>query len=225
MRTLHHWILDPFSRCVRIALAEKKIEFALEESSPFAESSEAQKLNPIGGAPVLVDMSSAGRVIISEPRAILEYLDEVYTGYPLLPANPVDRAEVRWVMGWLERGFERDVNDTLLRERIMMRYLRAGRPNTDALRDGAKALEGYLKHLEAITAVRPYLAGENFSLADVCVAAHLSCLDYFGDVVWNRFEHTSDWYLRMKSRASFREILKDSLEGVLPARHYAELDF
>ncbi len=217
--------MDPFSRCVRIALAEKKIEFALETSSPFEADSEAQKLNPIGGAPVLVDMSDAGRVIISEPRAILEYIDEVYAGYPLLPKNPVDRAEVRWVMGWLERGFENDVNATLLRERIMMRYLRAGRPNTSALREGAKALDGYLKHIEAITAVRPYLAGDDFTLADVSVAAHLSCLDYFGDVVWNRFENTSSWYLRMKSRASFRDILKDSLQGVLPAPHYAELDF
>ncbi len=225
MRTLYHWMLDPYSRSVRIALAEKKIEFSLEEASPFEDQSEAQKLNPIGGAPVLVDMTGAGRVVISEPRAILEYLDEVYPGYPLLPKAPVDRAEARWVMGWLERGFEADVNETILKERIMMRYLRAGRPNTEALRLGAKALDGYLKHLEALTAVRPYLAGEDFTLADISVAAHLSCLDYFGDVVWSRFEHTSDWYLRMKSRASFREILKDSLEGVLPAPHYAELDF
>ncbi len=225
MRTLHHWMLDPFSRCIRIALAEKKIEFAIEESSPFEADTIAQNLNPIGGAPVLVDESPAGRVVIAEPRAILEYLDEVYPGYPLLPKSPIDRAEVRWVLGWLERGFETDVNDKLLKERIAMRYLRAGRPNMEVLRIGAKALDGYLKHVEAITAVRPYLAGEDFTLADVCAAAHFSCLDYFGDVQWGRFENAADWYLRMKSRASFREILKDSLQGVLPAPHYAELDF
>lgn len=225
MRTLHHWMLDPLSRCVRIALVEKKLDFTLEESSPFEKKSKAQELNPIGGAPVLVDTSSEGRVVISEPRAILEYLEEIYTEHPLLPKSSVDRAEVRWVMGWLERGFEADVNATLLRERIMMRYLRAGRPNTDALREGSKALEGYLKHLEVLSGVRPYLAGDNFTLADVCAAAHLSCLDYFGDVVWNRFPNTSDWYLRMKSRTSFRDILKDSLQGVLPAPHYSQLDF
>jgi glutathione S-transferase len=225
MRVLHHWILDPFSRCVRIALAEKKLAFELNETSPFTDDTEAVELNPIGGAPVFVDEVALGRIVVSEPRAIMEYLDEVYPNYALMPDAPIDRAEVRWVMGWLERGFETDVNQTLLKERIMMRYIRAGRPNTDQLRMGAKALNAYLKHLEAITPVRPYLAGHDYSLADTCMAAHLSCHDYFGDVVWSQYPNTKEWYVRMKSRPSFREILDDSLEGVPPAPHYARLDF
>ncbi len=195
------------------------------EESPFEAGGASLDLNPIGGLPVLVDVVEAGRVIVSEPRAILEYLDEVYAETDLMPDAPLDRAEARWAMGWLERGFDSDVNQTLLKERIVQRYLRAGRTDMGALRDGALALKGYMRHLEAIFAVRPYLAGENFTLADVCAAAHLSCLDYFGDVPWDAFANTREWYMRMKSRRSFRSLLKDNLQGVAPAAHYSQLDF
>lgn len=225
MRVLHHWPLDPFSRCVRLALVEKGLEFRLAESSPWSDASEAKVLNPLGGAPVLVDENDAGRLVIAEPRAILEYLNDVYDARDLLPGGVVGRAEARWVMGWLERGFDAEVNASLLRERLMQRVLRAGTPNSGQLRKGSHALRGYMRHIEAIAGVRPYLAGDDFSLADICVAAHLSCHDYFGDVLWRDFPLAQEWYVRMKSRPSFRPLLKDVLPGAAPVAHYAELDF
>lgn len=224
MRKLHHWTLDPFSRSVRFALAEKKLDVSLIESPPWSAGGEDKKLNPIGGAPVLEEDIPEGRFIIAEPRAILEYLDETYTNKPLLPADIVERAEARWIMGWLERGFDKDVNQTLLNERIMQRCLRAGTPNSGVMRRGAAALRSYLKHIDAIAGMRAYLAGRAFSLADICAAAHLSCLDYFADVPWSHFPLAQDWYVRMKSRAAFQPLLADRLPGVEPAAHYALLD-
>ena len=224
MRKLHHWALDPFSRCIRFALHEKKLAFETSSAPPWASDTEARKLNPIGGAPVLEEDAPEGRFILAEPRAILEYLDEAYPDHKLLPTDRIERTEARWVMGWLERGFDQDVNQTLLHERVMQRCLRAGTPNSAAMRKGAAALRGYLRHIDAMTGVRPYLAGENFSYADICAAAHLSCLDYFGDVPWSQFVMAQDWYIRMKSRIAFRPMLLDRLQGVAPARHYAELD-
>ncbi|MEP6831412.1 MAG: glutathione S-transferase family protein, partial [Rhizomicrobium sp.] len=53
----------------------------------------------------------------------------------------------------------------------------------------------------------------------------LSALDYFGEVPWSEFPVTTEWYVRMKSRPSFRSILADRVPGQPPAAHYAELDF
>ena len=225
MRKLHHWTLDPFSRSIRIALAEKGLEAQLIETRPWSDDTTALKLNPLGGAPVMEEETPDGRLILAEPLAILGYLEDVYTDKPLLADTVVERAEARWVMGWLERGFDGDVNQTLLQERVMQRCLKAGTPNSRILRQGAAALGGYLRHVDAIAGVRPYLAGEQFSLADVCMAAHLSCHDYFGDVDWGQFPMAAIWYTRMKSRSSFRSLLKDRVSGVDPAPHYPDLDF
>ena len=41
-------------------------------------------------------------------------------------------------------------------------------------------------------------------MADFAAAAHLSCLDYTGDVPWKLWPVVRDWYARIKSRPSFQ---------------------
>jgi len=45
-----------------------------------------------------------------------------------------------------------------------------------------------------------WLAGDHLSLADLAAAAHLSSLDYLGDVPWADFAAAKSWYQRIKSR-------------------------
>ena len=63
------------------------------------------------------------------------------------------------------------------------------------------------------------------SAADITAAAHLSSLDYLGDVPWDAHEPAKEWYARIKSRPSFRQILSDHVPGVAPPKHYPDLDF
>jgi glutathione S-transferase len=69
------------------------------------------------------------------------------------------------------------------------------------------------------------LACREITLGDLAVAAHLSTLDYFGEVPWHDFAAANEWYVRMKSRPAFRSILSDRVPGQPPVSHYAELDF
>ena len=69
------------------------------------------------------------------------------------------------------------------------------------------------------------LACRETTLGDLAVAAHLSSLDYFGEVPWSEFAAANEWYVRMKSRPAFRSILLDRVPGQPPVSHYAELDF
>ena len=63
------------------------------------------------------------------------------------------------------------------------------------------------------------------TLADCALSAHLSKLDYMGDVAWDTSEETRVWYARIKSRPSFRSLLADHLTGMPPPKAYADLDF
>jgi len=72
---------------------------------------------------------------------------------------------------------------------------------------------------------RDWLAGDQLSYADLAAAAHLSAVDYLGDVPWNEDEAAKNWYARLKSRPSFRPLLADRIPGQPPVPHYADLDF
>ena len=63
------------------------------------------------------------------------------------------------------------------------------------------------------------------SYADFAAGAHLSVIDYFGDVPWREFPAAKTWYMKLKSRPCFKPLLTDRWPGLVPAGHYDDLDF
>ena len=223
-RTLHHFPLDPGSREVRLALAEKKLPFTEAIERYWENRPEFRALNPSGMTPVLVETSEDGRLVVCEARAILEYLEETDSP-PLLPKDRAERAETRRLMQWFDRKFDFEVNAFLIHEKMEKRLLGLGAPDYGAMRRGREGLRVHMVYLEKILNERDWLATERLSLADIAAAAHLSIIDYFGDVPWKDFPAVKTWYMKIKSRPSFRPLLVDRHSGLAPAPHYADLDF
>ena len=107
----------------------------------------------------------------------------------------------------------------------MKRYMSMGTPDSSAIRAGHYNIRYHLDYITYLTERRSWLAGSDFSLADISAAAQLSSIDYLGDVPWEEFPAAKIWYSRIKSRPSFRPILADHMPGMPPPRHYADLDF
>ena len=225
MRTLYHLWICPFSRKVRIVLGEKKLAFELVVEKPWEQRLEFLALNPSGDVPVLLDQ---GDVVLSDSEAICEYLDETQPDPPLLGTDPLIRAEVRRLVGWFDVKFNHEVTVNLVGEKLLKRqmgYNVAGGPDSRAIRSGYAHIRDHMEYISWLVERRRWLAGEEFSMADITAAAHLSTVDYIGDVPWEDFPHTKDWYARIKSRPSFRPLLTDHLPGISPPKHYADLDF
>lgn len=222
MRTLYHLWLCPLSRRVRIVLHEKRIDFRLQVESVWERRPEFLALNPAGEVPVLVEPDGTA---LSGADPICEFLDEVHPEPPLIGRSAFERAEVRRLVAWFDRKFNHEVTENLVGEKIMKRFLRLGEPNSRAIRAGHANLRHHLAYVAYLVERRKWLAGDQFSLADVAAAAHLSCIDYTGDVPWADNEAAKDWYARIKSRPSFRPLLADHIAGVPPPKHYADLDF
>jgi len=221
MRTLYHWPLDPWSRQVRLALAEKQLKFELNPVRFWDTPDILSSLNPTGLPPVLVE----GGAVVCEARAILEYLEETMPEPVLLPGTPADRAEARRIAQWFDRKFDAEVNAFLLYEKLEKRVQGLGTPDTDAIRAGKDYLRWHLDYISVLLEARDGLAGPRWTLADLIAAAHLSCIDYMGDAPWSEFPPARDWYQRVKCRPSFRAILADRLPGLSPADGYQDLDF
>jgi glutathione S-transferase len=93
------------------------------------------------------------------------------------------------------------------------------------VRAGHENLRYHLAYLGHLAETRPWLAGEAPSFADLAAAAHLSTLDYLGEVFWEDYEPVKSWYALLKSRPSFRPLLADRVAGFIPSGSYADLDF
>lgn len=224
MKRFYHWPLDPIGRTARLVLAEKRVAFETVETRPWAVHPDMERFGPGAAPPVFLDTSGEGRIVLLGSHALLEYLEAAYPAPRLIPASHQDAAETRRLWRWCEDSFQ-VVNDNLLAERITQWVRRDRQPDSGALRKGAHALRGRLTFLNALAETRSYIAGRHLTLADFSVAAHLSSLDYFGDLDWATVPDLRAWYARMKSRPSFRDILADRIEGTRPAGHYANLDF
>lgn len=222
MRTLFHHTLSPTARLARVMMAEKDIPFEPVVEKPWDRREDFLALNPAGEVPVLVEEDGA---IIADGFALIEYLEEAYPDPPLLPLEIDFRAEVRRLCGWFLRKFDREVVETLVGEKLVKRVSGQGQPYAPAIRAGLANIHYHLDYIAFLSERRPWLAGPSMTLADLAAAAALSCVDYTGDVPWDRNTEAKDWYARIKSRPSFRQLLADTLPGCPPPRHYADLDF
>ena len=222
MHLLYHLWLSPFCRKVRLVLGEKNLDVTLKVEKVWERRDDFLALNPTGQVPVLLDEDG---MVLSDSWAISEYLDEIHPEPPLLGRSPSMRAETRRLVAWFDHKFYREVTINLVDEKIMKRFLGLGEPDSSAIRAGNHNIHYHLEYIGYLTERRRWIAGEELTLADLAAAAHLSCVDYLGDVPWDDHQPARDWYARIKSRPSFRSLLGDHIPGAPPPRHYADLDF
>ena len=136
-----------------------------------------------------------------------------------------ERAETRRLTAWFDNKFNAEVTENLVGEKLIKRYLGWGYPHAPAIRAGLQNIHYHLDYIAYLAERRNWLAGDDFSMADISAGAHLSAIDYLGDVPWDEHPEARLWYSRIKSRRSFRPLLSDALPGNPPPPHYADLDF
>ena len=230
MLTLFHQPLCPLSRYVRLIFGEYGIATRLVEERFWERREEFLLLNPAGEIPVLV---AEGGPPIASAGIIAEYVEETLPPAPgeerLMPAEPGQRAEVRRLANWFNQKFYAEVSGPLVTERVFKRYMTVeqggGSPDAETLRVARHNIRYHMAYIGWLVGTRNWLAGDQLSLADLAAAAHLSSVDYLGDVPWNESEAAKNWYARVKSRPSFRPILAETLPGVPASKTYADLDF
>ncbi|MHA1518394.1 MAG: glutathione S-transferase family protein [Alphaproteobacteria bacterium] len=228
MANLLHHPLCAFSRSIRLALAECGVEVTLTEEKPWEWRQELLALNPAGTLPVLV--LDEGAPIVGA-YSISEYLGDTLDTYEPLgfqpfPGDPAYRAEVRRLVDWFHRKFYEEVTDYLVAEKVFRRFgPQSTSPNMEAMRAGHDNLRYHLTYVGHLTETRSWLAGDAMSFADLAAAAHLSALDYLGEVSWEEFEPAKNWYALVKSRPSFRPLLQDRVPGFTRSETYTDLDF
>ena len=194
----------------------------LVEERVWERREEFLMLNPAGTTPVLVE---EGVPPVPGAAIIAEYIDETRGAtaaqFRLMPGEPAGRIEVRRLMSWFNDKFFAEASGALVMERVYKRFIPAGKgggpPDTDIMRAAKGNIRYHLTYIGWLIRRRDWLAGDKLSYADLAAAAHLSAVDYLGDVPWDEDETAKAWYARIKSRPSFRALLGETLPGLPPS--------
>ena len=180
MITLYDADRCPYCARVRIALAEKGIEYETVEVDLDDRPAWIYEKNPLGRVPVLEEDT----FVLAESAVIDEYLDDRYPEPPLWPADPAERA---------------------LGRMLVFRFDELSRPYY-ALRRGeegaADRLDVALGELDALLEGRPFLSGREFGLADIAYVPWILRARDRLDVDLSRFSALADWLARLQVRPS-----------------------
>jgi glutathione S-transferase len=222
MWTLLHFPLCPFSRKVRLAMAEKGVAHDLHREYPWDASEAFYQLNHAGMTPVLHD--AGRRMTLVDSQAICEFFEETEDRTPLILGNAMQRAEIRRLVALFDQNFFADVTHPLLHEKMKKRLVMRATPDSSQLRQAMKLAHEHLEYIDWLVGNRRWLAGAQMSLADFAAAAQISVADYLGGIDWGGHEESHAWYRVMKSRPSFRPLLTEKMEGLPPPAHYADVN-
>jgi len=251
MLTVYHAEPGANSLKVLLALKEKQLEFesCYVALNKFEQHEEwFKRINPNGQVPVIVH---AGKVI-NESSVINEYLDAVFKGPPLRPADEYGKAQMRiwtkWVdeyfcpalsylaWNWMIKGLVRDLSETEFEAKLARIPLkeqqdkwritaREGYPKA-RLDEWQSQVESSVKRINtALSDGRPWLLGEQFTLADIaCFAMAQPMPRNYGHLINEKLApHMLAWLARMNAREGTQAALampnkmRDEMEKIRAA--------
>src|SRR5438874_6493898 len=184
---------DPFSHRTRIVLAEKgiSIDIVSVDSAKFPE--DLLDLNPYHSGPTLVD----GGLVLCDSRVIVEYLDERFAHPPLMPVDPVTRAQLRLALYRIERDWY-----TLARQIDQ-------EPDKKQSVKLKKILRDTILQSTDLFKVKPYFLSDEFSLVDATIAPVLWRLPHYEIDLPPQAQPIEKYAQLVFSRPAFREGLSE----------------
>jgi len=167
---------SPYTRKVRIVLAEKKIEVEFVIDSPWLPESQIPTINPLGKIPVLV---LDDETPLFDSRVIVEYIDNVTPNNKLFPAPNRERTEVkRW------EALADGVCDAAVAALLESRRPK-GQKSSDWIARQQEKVSRSLAFMSAELADKPFCMGTHFSMADIAVGTALGYLSFrFPEIAW-----------------------------------------
>ena len=192
-------VLSPYTRKVRIFLAEKKIDCDFETVDVAPADNPVNAYNPLGKVPaLLLDEGTA----LYDSRVIVEFLDGVS---PFSRLIPDDNRERVWVRRW------EALADGCLDAGVLIRYesLRPKKEQSKAWKE--KQVGKLTRGLATIAAElgdRPWCHGDRYSLADIAVGCCLGWVEFRkpGGIAWRgEHENLARHYDKLMERAAFAD--------------------
>ena len=189
-------LASPYSRKVRIVLAEKKIEYEFIIENPGDPATRVPEYNPLGKIPVLI---LDDNTTLFDSRVIVEYLDHASPVGRLIPDDTRARIQTRrWEA--LADGCTDAANAVVVEKRRA-----ADKQSADWIVRQQGKIDRALKVMSEELGNRTWCSGDHYSLADIAVGCALGYLDMrLPDTQWRRdYQNLEKLAEKLNKRPSF----------------------
>lgn len=188
-----------YSHRVRMVLAEKNITVEIVDVDPLDLPDEVMDFNPYGTLPTLVDRD----LKLYESRIIMEYLDERFPHPPLLPVDPVSRANSRLFLYRVDKDWY-----------SLMDWILTG--SEEKAEQSRKELRESLIATAPVFDAKPFFMSEELSLVDCAVLPLLWRLPSLGIELPVQAKAVKAYAKRMFSRDAFNNSMSEYEEELVP---------
>ena len=162
MLTLCGFAASNYYNKVKLALLEKEVPF--EEKLVWADRSPALMEKSILGK---IPYFEIGDQVICESQIMVEYLEDTYPQKPLMPTDPVERADIRQLIIFMELHME------LVARELYGEAFFGGKVSDETKVRVEKILKRNTAAFGKLAKFAPFIAGSTFTLADCVALAHL----------------------------------------------------
>jgi len=191
--TLFSGDTDVYSHRVRIVLAEKGINVDIVSVDTGNPPEDLIDLNPYNTVPTLVDRD----LVLYDSQVIMEYLDERFPHPPLMPVDPVSRANNRLMLHRIEQDLYAQLDIAL----------------NGAEKAAAKAKKEVRDNLVMVSPIfeqKPYFLSDEFTLVDCALAPLLWRLPSLNITLPKQTAPLQAYAERIFSRESFQASLSEA---------------
>ena len=184
---LYSDMVNPVGHSVRIVLAEKDINVDIRYIQGNELPEDLAELNPYNTVLTLIDRD----LVLYDEQIIMEYLDERFPHPPLLPVDPVSRANNRQLRFRVMRDLYRQVEQLTAENEI-------------AAANARKEIRDNLTAIAPIFSQKPFFMSDEYSLVDCCLAPLLWRLDHYGIKLPLSAKVINEYARRMFDRDAFK---------------------
>ena len=221
MITLYQYYLCSSSRYIRLILEENKISYDTQLENYWKPQKDFLKLNPAGHLPVLVNEENFP---IVGANACIEYVKDLEVRPKLFVDNYREKAEINRLVHWFDVIFKKEVFDPIIYEKVFSRIFDNITPNSENIRAALNNLDFHIQYFNYLLNSKNYFIKDDLTYLDFLAAANFSVLDYLGLLNLKDYENIKEWYFKIKSRPSFKTLLKDQIVGLNPHENYKIID-
>ena len=221
MITLYHYYLCSSSRYIRLILEEHKIKYETQLENYWKPQKDFLQLNPAGHLPVIVNEENFP---VIGANACIEYIKDLEVKPRLFVDDYREKAEINRLVHWFDVIFKKEVFDPIIYEKVFSGILDNITPNSENIRAALNNLDFHIEYCNYLLNSKNYFIKDDLTYLDFLAAANFSVLDYLGVLNFKNYENIKEWYFKIKSRPSFKPLLKDQIVGLNPHENYKIID-
>lgn len=202
--------VSPFVRKIRVVLAEKGVDYKLEQISPFSPPPNFREISPLGRIPVLRDTDLPEPNTLPDSSIIADYLEHKFPKPALYPTDAFQRARALWFEEYADTALAQAVGPGVFFERIVKKMMKKEPDETVVAATLKDKLPPIFDYLEKEIGAKTYLVGDAYSIADIATATSFVNFAHAGETVdADRWPQLARYVRALHARPSFKALIEE----------------